>query len=219
MKIVDLSLTSLREAHWNPNVMDEAMLGRLRESVLRFGLVQNLVVRPLTDEEYEVLSGNQRLRVLKELGIDHAACVVVDLDDAHARLLAQALNHIEGEDDLGLRAELVRDILKEIPEKEVLSILPETAQGLEGLSSLGQETVAEYLENWQQAQSARLKHMQFQLTSNQLEVVEEALAQVLPEAKQRQGESPNARGTALFLLCEFYLQKGGGDESRTESGS
>ena len=36
--------------------------------------------------------------------------------------------------------------------------------------------MAGYLQNWQRAQQARLKHLQFQLTPTQLELVQEALA-------------------------------------------
>ncbi len=61
------------------------------------------MVRPIGNERYEVLAGNQRLRVLRELDVDSVHCVVVGLDDADARLLAQALNRIHGDDDLGLR--------------------------------------------------------------------------------------------------------------------
>jgi ParB family chromosome partitioning protein len=133
--------------------------------------------------------------------------VVVEADDANARLLAQALNHIQGQDDLGLQAELIKEVLQSLPQEAVLSLLPETAQSLQALASLGQETMAHYLKNWQQAQSARLKHLQFQLTPIQLEVVEEALTQALPQAKAEQGDSPNARGTALYLLCQAYLEQ------------
>jgi ParB family chromosome partitioning protein len=204
--VTDVPLHRIREAPWNPNRMDEAMTARLRESIKRYGVVENLVVRPLGDGSYEVLSGNQRLKVLRELGIETAPCVVLELDDAQARLLAQALNRIEGEDDLGLRAELVRDILSNVPEADMLSLLPETAASLTALASMGQETMSEYLQNWQQAQAARLKHLQFQLTPGQLDVVEKALACLLPQARQQQGESPNARGTALYLLCKRYLE-------------
>ena len=188
-------------------------------------------------------TGNQRIQVLKDIGMTTAPCVVVQLDDVHARLLAQALNRVglitrqylgnaaipvrrqllthrfkavgllgcrfqsilQGEDYLGLRAELVREVLEALPKEEILSLLPETAESLEALSSLGQENMADYLQNWQRAQQARLKHLQFQLTPAQLEVVQEALAQYLPQAKQSQGENPNARGTALYLLCKYYL--------------
>ena len=63
-------------------------------------MVGNLVVRLLPDGLYEVLSGNQRLQVMAELGYTHVPCVIVDLDDTNARLLAQALNRIEGQDTL-----------------------------------------------------------------------------------------------------------------------
>jgi ParB family transcriptional regulator, chromosome partitioning protein len=108
MNFIDIPLDQLREASWNPNQMDGAMLERLRESLRRFDVVTNLVVRPLRGASYEVISGNQRLQVLRELGRESVPCAVVDLDDAHARLLAQALNRVQGEDDLGLRADLLR---------------------------------------------------------------------------------------------------------------
>ena len=207
MELMNLRLERLQDAPWNPNRMDEATLKRLIESMTRFGMVQNLVVRPIGEGDYEVLSGNQRLQALKELGYAKAPCVVVEVDDVHARLLAQALNRIQGEDDLGLKAELVREILESLPEEEVLSLLPETTESLQALSSLGQESMADYLQNWQLAQGARLKHLQFQLTPAQLEVVEETLSELLPQAKEAQGESPNTRGTALYLLCLRYLKE------------
>ena len=72
--------------------------------------------------------------------------------------------------------------------------------------SLGQEDMTDYLQNWQKAQAARLKYLQFQLTAAQLEIVQEALSQLLPQAKGSLGESPNARGTALYLLCKNHLE-------------
>ena len=207
MELMNLRLERLQDAPWNPNRMDDVTLKRLIESLTRYGMVQNLVVRPLGKGSYEVLSGNQRLKVLRDLGYSEAPCVVVEVGDAHVRLLAQALNRIQGEDDLGLKAELVREILESLPKEEVLALLPETAESLQALSSLGQESMADYLKNWQLAQAARLKHLQIQLTPAQLEVVEEALSSFLGQAKATQGDSPNTRGTALFLLCQEYLKE------------
>jgi len=147
----------------------------------------------------------RELQALRQVGYISAPCVMVDLDDAHARLLAQAMNHIQGQDDLGLRAELLKEVLKALPQQEILSILPETCESLKAMACLGQETIAEYLQRWQQAQGARLKHLQFQLTQGQLEVVEEALKRFLPQARKAQGESPNVRGTGLYLLCRRFL--------------
>ena len=207
MNVVELPITRLTGAQWNSNVMDEPMLSRLRASITRFGVVGILVVRLLPDGLYEVLSGNQRLGVLADLGYTHVPCVVVDVGEAEARLLSQALNHIKGDDDLGLRAELLREVLKQLPQDQVLSILPDSAENLNALTSLGQQDMAEHLAAWQKAQGARLRHLQIQLTDSQLEVVEEALSRVLPKAREQRGESPNVRGTAVYLLCKFYLER------------
>jgi ParB family chromosome partitioning protein len=175
LEIIDFPMDRIHAADWNPNVMGETMRSHLRRSIERFGLVLPLVVRPTEDGNYETIGGAQRLAVLQELSINPVPCVVVEADDTHARLLAQALNRIQGQDDLGLQAELVREVLQSLPQEEVLQILPETGKSLTAIATLGQEAMADYLKNWQQAQSARLKHLQFQLTPAQLEVVEEAL--------------------------------------------
>ena len=207
MKLVEIPVEQLHGAPWNANHMDEGMMEHLRESVRRYGLVENLVVRPLGPRSYEVLSGNQRLRLLRELGMSTVPCFVVAVDDANARLLAQALNRVRGQDDLGLKAELVREVLKAVPEAEVMALLPESAGGLRSLASLGQESMAASLQSWQRAREARLRNLLFKLTPAQLETVEEALSLMLPAARRDPRRSPNARGTALCLVCESFLSR------------
>lgn len=209
MKVVDIAIDKLREAPWNPNRMDEPMLARLTKSIKRYGLVENLVVRSTANGAYEVLSGNQRLRILRHAGFAEVTCVVVDLTEADARLLVQALNRIRGEDDLGLRAELVREILHTLPVEVVAAVLPETINSLQAMSSMGKDTIAAYIQNWQQTKAARLRHLQFQLTESQLVMVQKALALILQRLDQTQPENPNARGNALYILAKAYLEKEG----------
>ena len=204
METIEISLSKLREAPWNPNRIDPRITSRLRESLTRFGMIQNLVVRPMDDGSYEVLSGNQRLNVLREAGAAKVPCVVVDLDDAEAKLLAQALNRIHGEDDLGLKAELVRDVLGSLPREKVLSLLPETAATLDALAALGQEDLAEHLQAWERARAVRLKHVTFQVTGRQQEVVEEAMERAM-EGAIGDDFSPNRKGNALHRICQDYL--------------
>ena len=131
----------------------------------------------------------------------------MDLDDAHARLLAQVLNHTHGSDDLGLRAELLREALQMIPEQEVMSVLPDALSGLSGLGVINQETMTGYLQNWEKARAIRLRNLLFKLTPDQLQTVEAAVAQMIPEARLQQCINPNTRGTALYLLCKSFLDK------------
>jgi ParB family chromosome partitioning protein len=208
MKIVEIPIEQLKEDSNNANVMDQQMTDRLRESIRRYGLVQNLVVRPIADNTFEVLSGNQRLKVIKEMGFTLVSCVVVAIDDAQARLLAQALNRIRGEDDLGLRAESLRSVLASLSIGEISSLLPETALSLKSFSALRQEDMAAYLKNWQQSQAVKLKHLQFQLSPAQLEVVEKVLVRFVSDVKRNHMNAPNIKGTALYMLCKAYLEKG-----------
>ena len=140
------------------------------------------------------------------MGLREVPCIVVDLNDAEAMLLAQALNNLRGEDDQALKGNLIKAVLSTIPEDKVLSLLPETTDSLRSLASFTQVDLAEHLQAWEQAQAARLKHMQLQFTHQQLETVEEAIDNMMPNVKEDNSGSPNKRGTAIFLLCKYYLE-------------
>ena len=209
MEVQEIPIDLLREAPWNPNEADEATLRRLGASLQKFGIVVPLVVRALGDA-YEVLSGNQRLRVLREQGTATVPCVEVQADDIQARLLTQALNAIHGEDDLNRKAAVVKEILAAMPAEEVAGILPETADALRGLASIGQtspESLGDQLAAWSQAQQARaavkLSVTSFPFSDQQKEIVEEAVARALPRVTA--SDAPNRRALALVEVCRDWL--------------
>ena len=140
LRVRDVPLARLHEAPWNANRMNAQTLERVRKSIRDFGVVENLVARPLPDpcpacgaagaEHLEVVSGNHRLGLYAEEGIDPAPCHVADLDDARARLLAQTLNRTRGRDDPEAYAELLREILEQFTPGDVTALLPETEHSL-----------------------------------------------------------------------------------------
>ncbi len=207
MQVDELSIEKLEEAPWNPNQMDDVTLKRLTESIKQSGLVEPLVVRPTEDHHYEVLSGNQRLKAINGLGFKIVPCVVVDLNDAEAMLLAQALNNLRGEDDPVLKGNLLKTILTSVPENRVISLLPEDKESLRSLTSFGQTDLAQHLQAWEQVRAVRLKHMILQFTEQQLEAVEKAVNNIMPDVKKDNSGSPNKRGTAIYLLCKYYLER------------
>ena len=209
MKTVDLPIGKLIEALWNANTMDLGGIEQLGNSIRRYGLVENLVVRTIARNRFEVLSGNQRLQILRDLGWETVPCVVMDLGDAEARLLAQALNHIHGVDDPGLRAQLLQEVLEDIPGEEVLSLLPENASSLEALSKLTPESLSQSLIRFEQSRKSRLKHLLVQLTPEQHRVVEAAVKKFLPGASRLRNGSPNQRGNALYLICKEVMNREG----------
>ena len=212
MEIIEIAIEKIAPAAWNANEMDPEMQTHLGRSIERFGLVEPLVVREVGQDRYETIGGAQRLEELRARELGTVSCVVVHLSDGEARLLSQALNHIGGSDNLGLRGALVRSILASFPVEEVIALLPETSESLLTLASLDQGAMAEQLIRWNKAQKARLKHFAVQLTQEQLPVIEAAVRRALPKAREVQGGSPNVRGVALYLICSAFLEKGERDE-------
>ncbi|NQW18615.1 MAG: ParB N-terminal domain-containing protein [Chloroflexi bacterium] len=214
MDIVEILISQIEASQWNSNEMNDSERRRLVASMERFELVQPVVVRKLAPCRYETISGAQRLAVMLERGFPHVPCVVVQADDASARLLSQALNHIHGHENDGLRAEQFREIIDSFGEGDLIELLPETVQSIGDLLSLGSGDLGEYMRDWDEKQSARLRHRTFQLTDPQVEVVIQAIRQaasILEDVGDvtagDEPVNPNEAGNALYLICQDYLNQ------------
>ncbi len=206
MTVTNLPAAQLHPAPWNPNAMTPAMQEHLTASLDRFGVVVPVVVRPDPGGGYEVLGGNQRLAALRAQAVDVIPCTVVDVNDTEARLLAQALNAIHGDDDWNEKAALVRDLLAVLPPDTVAAVLPETPAALASWAALGDqgpETLAQGVSVWDQAKSARLERVSFPCSPEQKTAVEAAIARALPPAAPNAG--PNRRAVALVRICTEWL--------------
>ena len=119
IEVVELPLSELRLCPWNPRKMSQAQRAKLRASIEEFGLVDPLVV----DETNMVLGGNQRLIVLREMGVPKALCVrVYGLTEQQKRALNIALNRISGEWDTEILAKLLDEMPVEL--REVTGFTP-----------------------------------------------------------------------------------------------
>jgi hypothetical protein len=129
LNIVELDTRALMPALWNANTVSRETLAKIRNSVEQFGVVENSVVRPHPEfpGKYEVLSGNHRLKVYKQLRVKKVPCHVVELDDAMSRVLAQLLNRTRGVDDPAKLAALMDEIHAALPKKDVNKFLAEMA--------------------------------------------------------------------------------------------
>lgn len=111
MKIIKKKIKDLKEAPYNPRVISKEELESLKKSIKKFGYVEPIIINKRTGF---VVGGNQRLKVLKELGYDEVDIVEVDLTDEEEKTLNLALNKISGDWD----EEKLIDILNDIKEQE-----------------------------------------------------------------------------------------------------
>ena len=77
-------------------VADNEEMDQLVESIMAQGVLTPLVVRPLENGEYEVISGHRRLHACKRAGIESVPALITDMDrDAAAIALVDSNLHRE----------------------------------------------------------------------------------------------------------------------------
>lgn len=104
MQIIDVAISSLKPAEYNPRRMTVDQHDRLKESIEKFGLVDPIIVNNHADRENIVIGGHQRLKIAQELGMENVPVVYVDLDEDRERELNLRLNKNNGEWDYDMLA-------------------------------------------------------------------------------------------------------------------
>ena len=135
MELRRVKMEQLKPAPYNPRYMTDEELQRLKESIKTFGLVDPLIWNKRTGH---VVGGNQRLKVLKELGYAEVDVVVVDIDEETEKALNIALNKHAGHFDLDKLSEVLTEInfdpavlgFDEAEYKELITDIEELAEEL-----------------------------------------------------------------------------------------
>ena len=93
----ELPIHKLRPFEGHPfKVIDNEGMKQLTESIQTQGLLTPLVVRPLANGTYEVISGHRRLYACKKAGIEMVPALIVEMDrDAAAIALVDSNLHRE----------------------------------------------------------------------------------------------------------------------------
>ena len=93
-----LPLDVIRPGRYQPrSVFDEEKLAELADSIRAQGVVQPVVVRPVGDDEYELIAGERRWRAAQIAGIDDIPAVVRDVPDEVSVAMA-LIENIQRED-------------------------------------------------------------------------------------------------------------------------
>jgi len=110
MIIEKKKLSELIPADYNPRKdlqPGDPEYEKLKRSLDQFGYIDPIIWNKATGR---VVGGHQRLKVLKDSGIEEVECVVVNLDEEHEKALNIALNKISGEWDKDKLSLLITDL-------------------------------------------------------------------------------------------------------------
>ena len=85
MKKIDI--TKLKEFENHPyQVKDNAEMEALVESIKEHGILSPIIVRPLENGEYEIISGHRRLFASKRAGLTEVPALVIEMDRDNAAI-------------------------------------------------------------------------------------------------------------------------------------
>ncbi len=111
MRIQKMRLSDLNPAKYNPRKalkQGDPEYEKLKRSLEQFGYVELIVVNAANDNT--VISGHQRLNVLKDMGVAEEDCILVELDTDKEKALNIAMNRISGEWDKDKLALLITEL-------------------------------------------------------------------------------------------------------------
>lgn len=199
LPIIDIPISDLQEAKWNANVTPPEILARIEQSIHDNGILENLIVRKI-DGCYEVISGNHRLKLYKKMGYEKVPCRVVEVDDAKARIIAQQMNRLGGEDDLQKKADIYRFLIESGLDSDDISMyLPESKEKIEAISEMqdnGDKAVNKIL-NEQESTV-----MSFNFNKEQAAIVARAIERF---KTVEEVDYPNYKSKAIEYFCADYL--------------
>ena len=102
MEIVNRKIAELIAAEYNPRKLSDEQRTQIKDSILRFGLVDPIIVNKHADRMDIIVGGHQRCKVAVDLGMVEVPTVEVILDTAQERELNVRLNKNTGEFDFDI---------------------------------------------------------------------------------------------------------------------
>jgi len=137
MGYIEISLDKLVKADWNYKTEDKDKQEKLKENIKRNGQIENIIIRELDTGFYEVVNGNHRLSVLKDLNIEKAYSYNLGkITQAQAIRIAIETNETKFDTDSIALAERVQKLTKEFDLKDLINTLPYSEIEIDNFSKL-----------------------------------------------------------------------------------
>lgn len=115
IQTVEVPINDLIPADYNPRKHDEVASEQLKQSILRFGLVDPVISNSSPERKNVIIGGHFRWEVAKELGYETVPVVYVDIPDIEKeKELNLRLNKNTGEFDWDLLAKFDESFLSDV---------------------------------------------------------------------------------------------------------
>ncbi len=115
IETVPVKVTDLIPSDYNPRKWSKEQVEQLKESIIRFGIVDPIIANSAENRRNIVIGGHFRLEVAKQLGYTEIPVVYVNIPEVEReKELNLRLNKNQGEFDYGLLAKFDENLLKDI---------------------------------------------------------------------------------------------------------
>ncbi len=179
-------------------------MAKLRAEIGQKGLCEPIIVRS-RDDGYEIVDGEHRWQICRDLGWEEIPCIVQEYSDTEAKLKTLQLNYMRGSVLPIKLAHLIHDLNKETTLEDLAKHLPyEEPQLQDSLELLklpegyGKELVTKAQDEEKELPSV----ISFVVYQKQLELVDNAISiasKLLPEGTK------NAKAHALSQICSYFI--------------
>lgn len=206
VEITLIELNKITPNDYNPNIVPEEVLAKLRAEISQKGLCVPITVRS-SGNGYQIVDGEHRWRVCKELGWQEIPCIIADFDDTEAKIKTLQLNYMKGSAVPVKLAFLIHDLSKEISLVDLAKRLPyEEPQMLNDLELLKlPEEFGKAIEDQARKEEQELPTIiSFVVYKKQLEPIQEAIRIALESLPR---EAKNLKAMALEEICMDFVER------------
>ncbi|QDP63660.1 MAG: hypothetical protein Unbinned3987contig1001_36 [Prokaryotic dsDNA virus sp.] len=136
---VDVEIKQLVKADWNYKEENKILTEKLTENIKRNGQIENLLIRELDTGFFEVVNGNHRLDVMKELKLKKAHCYNFGkITQTQASRIAIETNETKFKSDPIKLSEIITELNNEFDIEELQKTLPYTEDEIKNMLEVGE---------------------------------------------------------------------------------
>lgn len=132
-----IPVSNLAKAPWNYKYNDAVLMAKLKENMKENGQIENLIVREIGDNLFEVVNGNHRLDVLLDLHVEEAYCYNLGkIPDNRAKRIAIETNETKFPVDSLKLGDILKDLMADFTISDLVVTMPYSAAELESLMKI-----------------------------------------------------------------------------------